>query len=329
MERWLRGRSVPDERVAEPDTIETFPVERLTGLSVEVPANKGFAQIGRIYGACRGYKRPVLSGATDWQSYREQMLAALGNLLGRDARLPRQTTEPAELGKKVDGDLLVERVGYPSEGGILVPTIVLRQRDAAEKLPVVLLFAGAGREALLAERKPDSPSQLARQGSLVVLPDVRCHGQMLSTGSQNQDLQRKAWERNGIVWGRPVPGMACTDILGVLDGLSARTDADMSQVRAVTRNAGDLALAVLFAAALDKRIASMDLDLDHACFQKRNLQLVSGVLQFGDVLEWAALSADRRLVLRNVPPEAGQLEWLQKAFALMNNRDGLQIGGVH
>ncbi|MFH1922735.1 MAG: hypothetical protein ABIP48_22965, partial [Planctomycetota bacterium] len=85
------------------------------------------------------------------------------------------------------------------------------------------------------------------------------------------------------------------------------------------------AIAVLFAAALDRRITSADVDLAACCFEKRNLPLVSNVLQYGDVLEWAALVADRNLTLRNVPPEAGDPGWLAKVFATVGNGESLRI----
>jgi hypothetical protein len=68
-------------------------------------------------------------------------------------------------------------------------------------------------------------------------------------------------------------------------------------------------------------------DLNHCCFEKRNLPLVPCVLQHGDILEWAALLADRELTIRNVPPEAGDVDWLREAFAAMNNGDGLMVVG--
>ena len=93
----------------------------------------------------------------------------------------------------------------------------------------------------------------------------------------------------------------------------------------MTRGSGDLAVAALFAAALDRRITDLDADLAGCCFAKRNLALVSRVLEHGDVLQWAALSAQRRLTLRNVPPEAGDKAWLAAAFQAAGNAAGLQI----
>ena len=122
-----------------------------------------------------------------------------------------------------------------------------------------------------------------------------------------------------------MPGMASTDLRSVLDGLASRPDADSSRVRVISRGSGDLAIAALFAGAVDPRIVSADLDLARCCFEKRNLPLVPSVLCHGDVLHWAALWADRRLTLRNIPPEAGDPAWLVSVFAVMENRDGLQI----
>jgi hypothetical protein len=44
-----------------------------------------------------------------------------------------------------------------------------------------------------------------------------------------------------------------------------------------------------------------------------------------DPLQWAALLADRRLTIRNVPAEAGDATWLAENFALASNRAGLEI----
>jgi hypothetical protein len=66
-------------------------------------------------------------------------------------------------------------------------------------------------------------------------------------------------------------------------------------------------------------------DLCGSCFAKRNLALVPFVLQHGDVLQWAALSAQRKVTLRNVPPEAGDRAWLAAVFRAAGNAAGLRI----
>jgi hypothetical protein len=252
------------------------------------------------------------------------MLPSLERLLGEAVVLPR-TASAARGPAAAESDVIVQRAGYPSEDGIVVPTVLLKPKAASGKLPIVILLDAGGKDLLAKETGADCARGLAGKGNLVVLPDVRGYGELLSTGSKDDSRQRQAWERNGIVWGRPVPGMGATDLRGVLDGLAARPDADSARVTLIARKSGGLAIAALFAAVLDRRISAVDLDLAGCCFEKRNLPLVSCVLQHGDVLQWAALLGDRKAVLRNVPPEAGAPAWLASAFAAAGNAAGVQI----
>lgn len=322
MERWLRGRELPEAEL-EPEEVETLPVAKLTSLQVHIPADKGFAEIGRIYGRDRGYRAPSLSTRAEWESYRQSMVQELKTLLGLHATLLRAATKPAVFAVESEDGLAIERVGYPSEAKILVPARIVRPVVSGGRLPVTIMLGAAGKDALLDQRGPDSPREIARAGSLVVLPDVRCYGEMFATGSDSK-LQQQAWERNGIVWGRPVPGMSCTDLVAVLDGLATRPDADMARVGIVACGSGGLAIAAVFAAAVDARIAAVDADFANCSFAQRNLPLVPMVLQHGDILQWSALLAGRRLTLRNLPPEAGDPAWLAGVFAAAGN-SGLEI----
>jgi hypothetical protein len=123
----------------------------------------------------------------------------------------------------------------------------------------------------------------------------------------------------------------------------------MSSVKVVCKESGPLSIAVLFAAALDNRITSADIDMQNHCYQKRHLPvnsppgapldlivhrysideeelpIVPFVLQHGDVLQWATLMADRDLTIRNLPPEAGDPDWLSSVFDAMDNLKGIKI----
>jgi cephalosporin-C deacetylase-like acetyl esterase len=322
MQRWVRGQPAPAPE-SEPQT-KTFPVETIQKLSAPVAADQGFGQLSRIYRASRGYKAPTIATVAEWQAYRARMIPSLERLLGEGVALPRKAS--AVGGPTLtEADVAVERAGYPSEGPIVVPTLILRPKAATGRLPVVVMLGEGGKESLLRETGPDSPRSAAGKGALVVLPDVRIYGELLSTGTKNEAGQRQAWERNGIVWGRPVPGMAATDLRGVLDGVASRSDADSGRVAVICRKSGGLAIAALFAAVLDRRISALDLDLAGCSFEKRNLPPVSYVLQHGDVLQWAALLADRKVVLRNVPAEAGDPAWLASVFAAAGNPAGVEI----
>jgi len=205
----------------------------------------------------------------------------------------------------------------------------------------VILCDDGGKAGQLTATDDGSPLALARIGSLVVLPDVRFAGELsLRTiaGLTGELLTFKAcsplgegepgsfdgvWERNALLWGRPLAAMAATDIRAALDYVLSRPDADARNVSLVGR--GKAAVAAMFAAALDSRVTSVDLDFGGRCFAKRNLPMVPFVLQHGDLLQWAAVLADRQVTLRGVPAEAGEPAWLTGMFAAAGNPGGLRL----
>ena len=340
MEKWLRGTDHGGP-VPEPET-RTFPVKTLLGLKAQAPGNKGFRHISRIYANTRRYAVPKIASRRDWEAYRKAMRAALRELLGEPppaARAPAKRVRAEE-----QGGLTIERLLCPSEGGILVPTLLVRATPSKGRLPVVVVCDDRGKDAAWAATGASSAAVLAHKGCLVVLPDVRFVGELslramagltreLTTFKACSPLSEGppasfdgVWERNAVLWGRPIPGMAATDIRAVVDAVAARADVDVRQIS--LRGRGRLAIAALFAAALDDRVAAVDMDLGGRCFEKRNLPLVPFVLQHGDVLQWAALLADRRLTLAGVPREAGDPRWLEDVFGAAGNPDGLDMGGV-
>ena len=46
------------------------------------------------------------------------------------------------------------------------------KNDEGKKLPIVVMLGAGGKEALAAETGPDSPTALAKAGSMVILPDL-------------------------------------------------------------------------------------------------------------------------------------------------------------
>jgi hypothetical protein len=116
-----------------------------------------------------------------------------------------------------------------------------------------------------------------------------------------------------------VPGLTATDLRAVLDGVVPRPDADMARVTLVARKPAALGIAALFAAVLDPRIAAVEADLEGRSFEKRDLPLVSCILQHGDVPQWAAALADRKVTLRNPALDAESREWLKAVFTVLGN----------
>ena len=47
--------------------------------------------------------------------------------------------------------------------------------------------------------------------------------------------------------------------------------------------------------------------------------------RYGDVPQWAALLADRRLMLRHLPHSPGTRRWLEEVFARLGNAENLRF----
>lgn len=342
MERWIRGR---EHRPVEPDEVPALPPEALAGLTLDLPEADAFPALSALWRVRYRPAPPAFGDRETWVSYRDRVVGALSDLLGEEARLPRKDAAPERGGAEDVGDLLLERVDFPGEGGLLVPAIVLRStlRKEARRgpWPAVVILDGRGKDARLeAEPLPEGElARLAREGAVVALVDPRFSGELsfaelsrclrpglgsfrpssplgvLGDPAARAAQLRTAWERNAIVWGRPLAAMAATDIRAALDGLETFRAQEAPGFRLVVRGSGELAIAALFAAALDPRVRSVDADLEGRSFAARSLPPVPFVLRHGDVLQWAALLADRELTLRNVPAEAGDVGWLREAFA--------------
>jgi hypothetical protein len=343
MERWLRGRDLTTPP-SEPDSVPTLPPESLLRLRQNEFAENSFAGLTQFYRRHHRFSVTNFTTQAACRAWQDHMKSSLQHLLGESASLPPARPGILTLQTNFTDELRAENVLFPSEGALLIPALLLSPRDARQPLPVTILCSSRGKEALLQQEGPASPRQIARQGCLVVLPDLRFTGAYAFAslaGKLGPDLLRfqpasllpkatdpaallRAWERNAILWGRPLPAMTAHDLRAVLDGLRARPDANLAKVRLITRDSGQLAVAALFAAALDPRLGALDLDLAHASFENRKLPPVPFVLWHGDVPQWAALLTDRALTLRNLA-EAGDQAWLESVFALQGHGSRLAL----
>jgi len=336
MEKWLRGKDHGGP-VTEGE-VKTLPVQMLVNLRTAVPKNKGLAHISQFHEARVRCVAPKITNRKEWEAYRRRMLVALGELLGTP--LPPQGEVKLVGTEKRDG-LVIERLLCPSEAGVSVPTLVLRPAGRTGKLPAVIIYNDRGKAAVMAEGGDDSPAAMARSGRVVVLPDVRFTGELslhtmaglsgkLTTfkpcsplGEGHPNSFPGVWRRNAMLWGRPIAGMAATDILAVVNYVATRKDVEQSSLSLVGR--GRSTIVALLAAVLDPRIKSLDADLASRCFADRKAPVIPFILRHGDVLQWSALLADRKLILAGVPKEAGDPQWLKDTFRAAGNPKGLQL----
>ncbi len=353
MEKWVRGKAdaaIPQE----PDNIQIItPPSAILNWEVKVPGERSFEQY------VQATARPVITlgpGAGGWRSYRRRMTEALRRLLGMSLALPSRADASGKQGRPSwAGGLKVEEVLIPSEDRLLIPTCLIHPPEASQTTAIEVFLSPAGRAA--AEKSPQPYLDRARHGALVVLPDVRFSGdysaeqlarrlrpdssrfrQAYPLGAdQSPNGLAAAWDRNSILWGRPIPGMMIADLQRVLDLLEHLQLSDPrlkgAPVRVTARDSSALALAAVLAGCLDRRIAAVDAGFQGRCFEKsalwssdRNgLPTVSGILRYGDIPQWASLLADRRLMLRHLPQPAATRRWLEEVFARLGNAENLRF----
>ena len=286
------------------------------------------------------------------------MTEALRQLLGEAQTLPageklpaREETSANEIHPSWAGGLKVEEVLIPSEDCLLIPALLIHPPKDQRVTSVEVYLSPAGRSAT--EKDPKPYLNRARQGALVVLPDVRFSGdyaaeQLVSRLRPNSSKFRRAcggptlgdpnalaaaWDRNSILWGHPIPGMMTADLRCVLDFLANDRGMKGTPVQVTARDSAALALAALLGTCLDPRIGAVDADFQGHCFEKtalwssdRNgLPTVSSILKFGDIPQWAALLADRCVTLRHVPQSAATRHRLEEVFAKFGAAGNLRL----
>ncbi len=81
------------------------------------------------------------------------------------------------------------------------------------------------------------------------------------------------------------------------------------------------------------RIQAIDADFKGRSFEKAGswsndpagLPNVSGILRYGDIPQWAAVLADRRVALRNVAQSGVTRRWLEEVFAKFGTEKNLRL----
>lgn len=353
MGKWLDNGSGDVEEIET----KTFPIPRLLGLNTQLPTSaKRIEDLSAIYLREHHYTTTDFPSKALWVKYRDEKSKALKHILGVDRTIsPASTPEIAS--EEVSDQSGIRRQSFDLlvEANLRIPVTILRPDEGGPFKPLVLC-SGQGRKNLLAATGPDSPTELAQSGYLVVVPDLRFFGEIdldnligakatsllkfVPSYSQddwlcNQDYSfhyhiDRAWQRNSILWGRPLTGMIVTDLQKILDHLQKRSDVDMGALQMIAASSKEdpeysVPLALLFAAVLDQRVKQVDVDLGGKRFGERTLPAIPFILWHGDVLQWAACVADRKLILRNVSSRAGDSASLRQAFDVAGSSENLKL----
>jgi hypothetical protein len=120
----------------------------------------------------------------------------------------------------------VERFALEVDPGIVVPFMLLRQKDAQEALPVVVMVAQGGKAGFLKERRKVIETLLERR-VVVCLVDVRGTGETQpGDGSPGRSSTRTSVSQTNLILGQPVMGSQLRDLRTVMRWLQGRQGID-------------------------------------------------------------------------------------------------------
>jgi hypothetical protein len=354
MEKWVRGNRNAAIPVEDENVPIISPPKKLLELKVTIPKERSFEEF--VGDSVRPVEQ-LGEGVEGWKDYHTRMQAALRQLLGEG-----QSSDDGIKGyqsRKVQPawaeGLRIEELLCPSEHGILIPATVIYPPPGTKTSAVAVYLSESGRSAV--EKNTKQYLDRARRGALVVLPDLRFSGdyslrqlagrirpELLrfkqasplgasrELGAGLRDLAA-AWDRDGILWGRPVSGMMVHDLTSVIACVVPQSHMKKPRFEITARDTPALALAALFTACLDARVTAVDADFKGHCFAKDagwwkgpdGLPAVNRILCYGDIIQWTALLADRRVTLRHVPHTEADRRWLEAVFARLGNQENLRL----
>jgi hypothetical protein len=333
MEKWVRGNRQA-AIVAEPDDIQIVtPHKALYDLKVDVPHERTFEDyIREVFRR----ENPVIRDANAWKAYRTKMTESLRELLG-DARklLPTCKSSFREIKPAWAEGLRIEEFFVADEDQILIPGYIVYPSQNRKAASIEFYLSAAGRSAL--EKAPHKYLERARQGAAVVLADLRFSGvyaaERIAGQGGDANSVAIAWDRNGALWGRPIAGLMATDLQSVIDYLAHERSVQASAVHVTAKEDACLALAALLAACLDPRITVLDVDFAGRSFATsppqrnsfRDLPLICNILQYGDIPQWAAILADRRVTLQHVTQSDDTRRWLKEVFEKCGAGENLKL----
>ena len=206
----------------------------------------------------------------------------------------------------------IEKLTFDSEPGILVPALLYLPSESGRK-PGVVLAHGQGKAA-----GHSIADQLARDGKVVLSVDLRGLGETRAFDDENgSDWPRYFGDyrsaMTALLTGKPLAGMRTEDVVRAIDLLRSRPEVDTASLLAY--GVDSAAVPVLFAAALDNRIASVVLERMVVSYETVARQRISrgqwenaitGVLRHFDLPGIARLVAPRQVRLVDPVNSLGQ-----------------------
>lgn len=257
-DRWLKGT---DDAAHEPAMVtEKDDVLQCT------PTGQVITSLGgkSVYNFNRAAAESLARNLEEYRvkpEFRTQIAEKMEERLGLRAGWGEPPpTALQKVGEVQTSDLVIEKYLLNTEEGIVVPTRIILPRNHSPRLPAVLYLRDRNGEG-------DSPAlfeELARQGWMVAVADVRGFGETMSA-SHIPDPHLDYFDpRDGMdadftfasfFLGRPLLGMRVLDARAVIHYLRARRDVDPTHITLAGK--GWAGVIALFTAAIDPEVTSL------------------------------------------------------------------------
>lgn len=270
----------------------------------------------------RTYSPPAIGGADELRVWQTAARSRLTELLGESGITYGEPRSGTIMETVATGDWSVERLTYPSEPPIRIPSFLIRRKDAEAppRPPVTVMMLRGGKSRVFDEPYRARCQAELDAGRAVLVIDPRWVGEW--SEASRPDRIWKWWAHS---FGRPLCGLAVSDVRASLDYLAARPDLDGRLVRLFGLGE-DVGVAALFAAALDDRVEECVCDLAHADLhrvehhlpvqERRPEAIIPGMIGEGNLDAWAALVAPRKLTCLRQHPQVS-FAFCDHAYALL------------
>jgi cephalosporin-C deacetylase-like acetyl esterase len=216
-QRWF-GIRPPAKEVSEPRPAKELMCLTKGGKGRPVHELAAALAAERSAAARKRRERP------DTAAGRRQLRRDWAGLLG-DIE-PKGEAKALSLTRERLGTITVERLRLEVEKGMPVPVLLLLPpAKPKQRLPVVVAFAQAGKQAFLNERAAEL-ARLLEGGVAVALPDLRGTGETRPGADRGRTSAATALASSELMLGRTMLGARLLDLRGVLRYLRTRDDLD-------------------------------------------------------------------------------------------------------
>lgn len=153
--------------------------------------------------------------------------AAWSRVLGA---LPKLDVTPTPLKPQSLAGIRVERFKLETEGGIVIPAILLLPKaESGTRFPVVVGIAQGGKQEFL-HRRAEEIAALLKGGAAVCLPDLRGTGETRPGGGRGRNSEGTDIAASELMLGRTMVGLRLLDLRAVLWHLAYHPELDRGRI---------------------------------------------------------------------------------------------------